>query len=58
LEASLGEEIGLHFKTRGELEWRDFGSVKFGVKGVAELELQQQRIQNREPAGTQKFVDF
>jgi hypothetical protein len=58
LEASPGQEIGYHFKARGELERCDFAPVKFGMKGVVELELQKQRIQNREPAGTQKFVDF
>jgi hypothetical protein len=47
LEASLGEEIGLHFKTRGELEWRDFASVEFGMKGVVKLQLHEKRIGNR-----------
>ena len=47
LEAALGEEIGLHFKTGIELKWRDFASVEFGMKGVVKLQLHEKRIGNR-----------
>jgi hypothetical protein len=58
LEAALGEEIGLHFKTGIELKWRDFASVEFGMKGVVKLQLQEKRIGNRHSADAQKFVDL
>jgi hypothetical protein len=58
LEAALGEEIGLHFKTGIELKWRDFASVEFGMKGVVKLQLHEKRIGNRHSSGAQKFVDF
>ena len=47
LEAAIGEEIGLHFKTGIELKWRDFASMKFGMKGVVKLHLHEKRIGNR-----------
>jgi hypothetical protein len=47
LEAALGEEIGLHFKTGIELKWRDFASVEFGMKGVVKLQLHEKRIGSR-----------
>jgi hypothetical protein len=47
LEAALGEEIGLHFKTGIELKWRDFASMKFSMKGVVKLQLHEKRIGNR-----------
>lgn len=58
LEAALGEEIGLHFKTGIELNWSDFASVEFGMQGVVKLQLHEKRIGNRHSAGAQKFMDF
>lgn len=58
LEAALGEEIGLHFKTGIELNWSDFASVEFGMQGIVKLQLHEKRIGNRHSAGAQKLVGF